>query len=139
MIRNLIAKIPLWGWVGIGIAILLMVNSASSYFYQRSLFNFALDNLRKDKTAIVEDLNENLKVRNQTIADLKKQVKEVQKQERVAQAESERLRRLDLEKDAQILAFKKEREAIIVSGDPDRLVDELHKMGYLSGRVVRNR
>lgn len=139
MIKNLIKKIPWWGWVGIGVAILLIVNSASSYLYKRSLFNFALDNLRQDKTAIVEDLNENLKIKNQSIADLKKQVIEVQKKEAAAQAESERLRRLDLEKDDQILALKKERAAIVVSGDPDHLVDELHKMGYQSARVVRNR
>jgi len=134
----MIKRIPWWAWI-IGIVmVLFLINYASSFALNRSLFNMALDQLREDKTAILERLEKDKEARDKIITDLQKKMEIVQKQRAAAEAESEKLRGLVREKDAQIFALKKEREAIIVSGDPDALVAELHRMGFKSARVIRN-
>jgi peptidoglycan hydrolase CwlO-like protein len=127
---NFLKKIPLWGWIVIVIAILFLVNYASSRALNRSLFNMALDQLREDKTAVVEKLEQDKKEKAQAITELQNQVKDVQRKRVAAEAESQRLTRLVDEKNKEIVTLRKEREAIVVSGDPDALVLELHKLGY---------
>jgi hypothetical protein len=53
-------------------------------------------------------------------------------------AENERLKIIIGEKNAQILALERERAAIAVPHDPDKLVGELHRMGYRTARVRRS-
>jgi len=126
----LIKKVPLWGWVIIAVSILFLVNYASSRALNRSLFNMALDQLREDKTAIVENLKKDQKEKAKDIADLQSKVKDVQRKRAAAEAESKRLARLVNEKDTEIGRLKKERDAIIIPTDPNALADEFRKRGY---------
>lgn len=126
----MIKKIPVWGWIAIVIVILFLVNYASSRSLNRSLFNIALDQLREDKTAIVERLSKDKEQGDKTIAELQNQVKNVQQRRVAAEAESKRLARLVDEKNVEIIRLKKERDAIVIPTDPNVLADEFRKRGY---------
>jgi len=127
---SILKKIPLWGWIAIAIAILFLANYASSRALNRSLFNMALDQIREDKTAIVEGLKQDQKEKAQAISELKSQVKDVQQKRVVAEAESKRLARLVNEKDNEIIRLKAERDAIVIPADINALADEFRKRGY---------
>jgi len=126
----MIKKIPLWGWIAIAIAILFLVNYISSRALNRSLFNMALDQLREDKTAIVEKLKQDQVEKARAITDLESKVKDVQRKRAAAEAESKRLARLVNEKDTEIGRLKDERDRIVIPTDPNALADEFRKRGY---------
>jgi peptidoglycan hydrolase CwlO-like protein len=128
-------KVPWWGWITIVIAILFLINYASSRILNRSLFNMALDQLREDKTTIVETLKKDQAEKAKAITDLQNKVKDVQQKRVSAEAESKRLARLVNEKDTEIGRLKKERDAIVIPTDPNALADEFRKRGY-KPRVV---
>ena len=132
----MIKKIPWWGWVAIVIAILFLVNYISSRALNRSLFNLALDQIREDKTAIVERLKQDQKEKAQAISELKSQVKDVQQRRVVAEAESKRLARLVNEKNQEIIRLKAERDAIVIPVDINALADEFRKRGYRTRVIV---
>lgn len=132
----MIKKIPLWGWITIAIAILFLVNYISSRALNRSLFNLALDQIREDKTAIVERLKQDQKEKAQAIVELQSQVKDVQRKRAVAEAESKRLVRLVNEKNDEIIRLKKERDAIVIPADINTLADEFRKRGYRPRVIV---
>jgi len=127
---NLLKKIPWWGWIAIAIAILFLVNYISARALNRSLFNMALDQLREDKTTIVENLKKEQEKDRQAIAELESEVRDVEQKRIAAEAESLRLARLVNEKNAEIKKLKKERDAIVVPTDPNALADEFRKRGY---------
>jgi hypothetical protein len=112
------------------LGILVVVEMATGAMGSRKLYNMALDQLREDKTAVVERLEQDKKEKAQVITELQNQVKDVQRKRVAAEAESQRLVGLVNEKNKEIITLRKEREAIVVSGDPDALVLELHKLGY---------
>jgi len=126
----MIKKIPWWGWGAITISILLIINFASSRTLNRSLFNMALDQIREDKTAIVEGLKQDQKEKAQAISELKSQVKDIQQRRAAAEAESQRLVRLVNEKNNEIKKLKAERDAIVIPVDINALADEFRKRGY---------
>lgn len=132
---NLLKKIPWWGWIAIAIAILFLVNYISSRALNRSLFNLALDQLREDKTAIVERLSKDKEQGDKTIAELQNQVKNVQQRRAAAEAESKRLARLVNEKNNEIIRLKAERDAIVIPTDPDKIVEDLRGLGLKSIRI----
>ena len=127
---SILKKIPLWGWIAIAIAILFLANYASSRVLNRSLFNLALDQLREDKTAIVEKLKQDQVEKARAITDLESKVKDVQRKRAAAEAESKRLARLVNEKDTEIGRLKDERDRIVIPTDPNALADEFRKRGY---------
>ena len=126
----MVKKIPWWGWGAIAILTLLIINFASSRALNRSLFNMALDQLREDKTAIVDRLKKDQEQSAKAIAELQNQVKGVQEKRAIAEAESKRLARLVNEKNAEIFKLKKERDAVVIPDDLNALADEFRKRGY---------
>jgi len=129
---SILKKVPWWGWIAIAIAILFLVNYASSRALNRSLFNMALDQLREDQTQIVKEKDEWIKTCEKEILNLQKDVERVQKEKAIEKgraatsaAEVVRLKgRIDE------LQFKIDN--IIVSNDPDVILDSLRKQGIRS-------
>lgn len=136
---QLAKRIPWWGYIGGIVLILILWQSLSGWAMSRKLCNMALDNLREDKTAIVERQKGDLEEKEKVITDLQKKIEANQKQRVAAQAESERLRSLVHEKDAQIIGLQKEREIIVVPVDPNVLADEFRKLGFKSRVVLPTR
>lgn len=136
---NLAKKIPWWGWIGIVVGIFFLANYASSKALNRSLINLALDQLREDKTAIVERLNQDVKKADEEKAQLQNKIAIVQRQRDTAQAESLRLKGLVNEKNSEIARLKAERDAIVVPTDINALADEFRKRGYQPRVILPSR
>lgn len=126
---SLIKKIPWWFWAGIFIFILLVWQGLSGWAMSRKLYNMALDNLRHDRSRVIEVLEENMATYEKEIFRITTELEANKKQQAVARAENERLKGLINEKDSQIWALWKERENWIPPADPDALMDELRKRG----------
>ena len=119
-----------WFWVAIMIAGIMVWQFLSGWAMSSKLYNMALNNLRTDQTKVIRTLEQIITQREAELSDLYKKVGAVQKQSTVAQAESERLRKLVNEKNAEIAKLQREREVVVVPVDPDMLVDEFRKRGY---------
>ena len=132
---SILRKVPWWGWVGLALAIFFFANWVSGSVYSGKLWNMVADQIRVDQSRIIEVKEENEKIYEAEILRLQKEVDVIKTQKLAAQVETERLKGLVREKDGEILALKKEREAIVVSTDPRELVGELHRMGFGSARI----
>jgi len=132
---SILRKVPWWGWVGLAVGILFFANWVNGSVYSGKLWNMVAEQIRTDQTRIIEVKEENEKMYEEEILRLQIDLDAIKAQKLAAQAETERLKGLVREKDGEILALKKEREAIVVPVDPRELVGELHRMGYRSGRI----
>jgi peptidoglycan hydrolase CwlO-like protein len=130
---SILKKIPFWGWIA-AIAILFLANYASSRALNQSLFNMALDQLRKDQTQIVQEKDEWIATCEKQILDLQKDIEKVQKEkaierERAAQSAAEVVRLK-----GRINALQFQIDNIVVSDNPDIVLDSLRKRGIKSIR-----
>jgi len=127
-------KIPWWGWV-IGIAaFFFLINYASSLALNRSLFNMALDNLREDKTRILETKDEWIKTCEQEISRLQREVDRVQKEKAAVQAQAAQTAAEVARLKGRINELQTQLQNIVVSDDPDRIIDDLRRLGIRSIR-----
>ena len=131
---NLIKKIPLWGWIAIAIAILFLANYASSRALNRSLFNMALDQLREDRTGVVQQRDEWIATCEKQILDLQKDVERVQKEKAIEKARAAQSAAEVVRLKGRINALQDQIDNIIVSHDPDAVLDSLRKQGIRSIR-----
>lgn len=129
-----VKRIPIKYWIVIVIAILFLINYASSRALNRSLFNMALDQLRKDQGQVIQQKDEWIKTCEDQILDLQNDIEKVQKEKtieraRAAQSAAEVVR---LKGRNDELQFKIDN--IIISNDPDIVLDSLRKQGIRSIR-----
>jgi len=129
-----------WKWIIFIVLVLLFLwQGFSGWAMSRKLYTMALDQLREDKTAIVEKLKQDQTEKAKAIADLQDKVKDVQRKRVVAEAESKRLARLVNEKNTEIDLLKKERDRIVIPTDPNALADEFRKRGYRPRVILPSR
>jgi len=130
----MIKKIPLWGWIAIAIAILFLVNYISSRALNRSLFNLALDQIREDKTGVVQQRDEWIATCEKQILDLQKDVERVQKEKAIEKARAAQSAAEVVRLKGRINALQVQIDNIVVSHDPDAVLDSLRKQGIRSIR-----
>ena len=128
----MIKKIPLWGWIAIAIAILFLVNYISSRALNRSLFNMALDQLREDQSQIVQQKTEEAEAFKKQNLDLKEEVKKVQKEKALERARAAESAAEVVRLKGRINALQVQIDNIVVSHDPDAVLDSLRKQGIRS-------
>lgn len=123
-----------WFWLAIVIAIVLAWQILSGWAYSRKLYNMALDNLREDQSKIIE-------IKNEWIAQCEKEITELNKQMEIIQREKNNLQgeknKLYAEREilkGRIFDLENRRQTIIISDDPDRIIDDLRTMGIRSIR-----
>jgi len=129
---SILKKVPLWGWVAIAIAILFLANYASSRALNRSLFNMALDQLREDQSQIVQQKTEEAEAFKKQNLDLKEEVKKVQKEKALERARAAESAAEVVRLKGRINALQVQIDNIIVSHDPDAVLDSLRKQGIRS-------
>jgi TolA-binding protein len=117
-----------WKLILIGIAaIVVMVWIGSVTGTNRKLFGALLDQIRVDQSRVVKTLEETLIQREYEIADLQQQVQINERKQSQVRAENERLIGI-------VNGLQTQRKTIIISGDPDRIVAELRRLGFGSAR-----
>jgi len=137
MILSLIKKIPWWGYVALAIAILFLWQSLSGWAASRKLYGMALNQLREDKTRIVEEKEAYIKDCENEISKiagekeiLKKEKLIIQRQASESAVEVARL-------EGNVHALERQLQSITIGDDPDRLVDDLRKRGLSTIRRHR--
>ena len=86
-----------------------------------------INQIRVDQSNVVKTLEETVTKSEREIADLEQQIEINRIQQIQVRAENERLKRRALE-------LQTQREAVVISGDPDRIIDELRRLGFRSAR-----
>lgn len=126
---EVIKKMKWWMWIGLIALIFFLINQASSYFYQRSLFNQFLDNLKEDQSQTIKAKDAWIKQCEDEIARQEKEKEQIrlekialEKKDKQSMAEISRLigRNNDLQDRL---------DRIVVSDDPDRLLEDLRSRG----------
>lgn len=110
------------------IVVLFWIGSVTGM--NKKLYDMVLDNLRTDQSRIVKTLEENQTMYENEIQKLQSELERIKSQQAVVKAENERLK-------GKISELQAQRENIIVSSDPDILVNDLHKLGIKS--TIRRR
>ncbi len=108
--------------VAVGVLILIVMVAYPNQIAKKYL-GMLIDQIRVDQSNIVKTLEETVTKREMEIADLEKQVEINRAQQVQVRAESERLK-------GRVLELQGQRETIVISGDPDRIVDELRRLGF---------
>lgn len=122
-------KIP-WKLILIGAAclfILLLVGSLTGA--NQKLFNMALDQLRDDKTRVVEVQAENQKWYETEMKKLEEERDALQQERTVLQNEKTHLASEREALKGWIHELQAKRDIIVVSDDPDRIIGDLRKLG----------
>jgi len=130
--RSILKKVPWWGWIAIAIAILFLVNYASSRALNRSLFNMALDQLREDQGQVIQRKDEWIKTCEDQILDLQKDVEKVQKEKAIERARAAESAAEVVRLKGRIDELQFKIDNIVVSNDPDIVLDSLRKQGIRS-------
>lgn len=112
--------------------ILLLVGSLTGA--NRKLFNIALDQLREDKSHVIEVQEENQKWYEGEIKTLQEELDRVQREKAALQNEKNQLASEREALKGWIRELQTKREIIVVSDDPDRVIGDLRKLGLGSVR-----
>lgn len=124
-----------WKFIAIGVIIILFFwQYIAGWAQTRNLYNQLLDNLREDKTKVIEVLEERVTNYEMEIANLQEEVEKVRKDREVLKAESTKA-------NAEVARLKEvnrelegRRENIVAPSDINKLIDDLHKFGLKSIR-----
>lgn len=125
-------KVPWWGWGIIILSIFLIINFASSRTLNQSLFSMALDQLRKDQTEIVQQRDDWIATCEKQILDLQKDVERVQKEKAIEKVRATQSAAEVVRLKGRIDALQDQINNIVVSNDPDIVLDSLRKQGIRS-------
>jgi FMN phosphatase YigB (HAD superfamily) len=118
--------------IAIGLSILLLVGSLTGA--NQKLFNMALDQLRVDRSRVVEVQAENQKWYEEEMEKLAEERDQLREEKLSVQMEKAQI---IAERDALkgwVNELQKKRQVIVVSDDPDRIIGDLHKLGISSIR-----
>ena len=125
-------KVPWWGWVVIVIAVLFLVNYVSSRALNRSLFNLALDQFREDQGQVIQQRDEWIATCEKQILDLQKDIDRIQKEKAVEKGKAATSAAEVVRLKGRIDELQFKIDNIVVSNDPDIVLDSLRKQGIRS-------
>lgn len=123
----ILKKVPWWGWVGIGVAILVVWQGVTGAATVKSLYHQALDLLRSDQSKVVKTLEENAKIYEREIAKLNGQIEAIQKEKAKLAADKARSDMEIARLNGRINALQDELDKIVVSNDPDLVIKSLQR------------
>ncbi len=136
-IKHILSLVPWWGWIATVVFIIIVWQQLSSWALSRKYYNMLLDNLRTDQTNIIKGKDAWIKQCEDEIAKVE------------AEKEQIRLSKIALEKkDKQSVAeialltgrnrdLQNRLDRIIVSDDPDKLLEDLRSRGINIKRYNR--
>lgn len=129
MILNLMKKIPWWGWAALGIAILFSWQSISGWAASRKLYDMALNQLREDRTQIIEEKEAYIKDCEDEISRLAGEKEALKKEKLIIQRQASESAAEVARLEGNVYALERQLREITIGDDPDRLIDDLRKRG----------
>jgi hypothetical protein len=126
-----------WLWVLVAIAILFLWQYLSGWAMSSKLYDMALDNLRQDLSKVVERDKEYIKDCENEVLRLQEKVTTTETEKIVYKLKSQKSETEVLRLRGEINDLQGKLDNIVVSNDPDRIVDDLNKLGYGPIRRIR--
>lgn len=126
-----------WVWVVVIVFIIVVWQQMSSWVMSRKLYNMALDNLRQDQSKVIKVLEENMKGYETEIGKLNQEIESVQKEKALEKAKAEQSAIEVARLKGKINELQTQLQNIVVSDNPDRIIDDLNKLGYGPIRRIR--
>ncbi len=120
------------GAILIGVALYLYHSGVAA-----GAFRAVLDRLREDQSKVVKAHEENEKMYEAEITRLQGEVDRIQKEKATLRAEKDQVASERDVLKGKIRELQTKREIIVVSDDPDRIIDDLRKLGLSGIRRVR--
>jgi peptidoglycan hydrolase CwlO-like protein len=129
---DLAKKFPWWLWVALVVFIIFVWQTLSGGATSRKLYNMALDQLREDQTGVVQQRDEWIATCEKQILDLQDDIEKVQKEKAVERARAAEVAAEVVRLKGRINALQVQIDNIVVSNDPDIVLDSLRKLGIRS-------
>jgi hypothetical protein len=126
-----------WLWVLVAISILFLWQYLSGWAMSSKLYDMALDNLRQDLSKVVERDKEYIKDCENEVLRLQEKVTTTETEKIVYKLKSQKSETEVLRLRGEINDLQGKLDNIVVSNDPDRIVDDLNKLGYGPIRRIR--
>jgi len=117
----------------IGLLIALWILSVTGM--NKELYNMMLNQLREDKTAVVEGLKKELDITKQEKAKIKEEQIALAKEKEQWRQRSLREAEENTKLKGEVNVLKTKLSQIVVSDDPKKIIDDLHRSGIKSIRL----
>jgi len=128
-----------WKLVLIGIGILILLSWVGSITgTNRKLYNMMLNQFRTDQSRIIRVMEENMKTYETEIVRLNKEVESVQREKTIERAKAEQSAAEVTRLKGKINELQIQIQNIIISDDPDLILDDIRKLGFGSIRKYSN-
>lgn len=118
-----------WVWVAIVVFIIIVWQQMSSWALSKKLYNMALDNLRTDQSQTIKDKDAWIKQCEDEIARQEKEKEQI-RLEKIALEKKDKQSMAEI---AQLMGrnhdLQDRLDRIIISDDPDRLLEDLRSRG----------
>jgi septal ring factor EnvC (AmiA/AmiB activator) len=137
MILSLIKKIPWWGYVALGVAILFSWQFISGWAASRKLYDMALNQLREDRTQIIEEKEAYIKDCEDEISKLAGEKEALRKEKLIIQRQASESAAEVARLEGNIHALERQLQSITIGDNPDYLLDDLRKRGLSTIRRHR--
>ena len=98
----------------------------------RKVYNFTLGNFRQDQTNVIQAKEENERMYEMEIARLQGEVERLQKEKAVVQAKAAQSGAEVTRLKGRINDLQIQIQSIVVSDNPDRILDDLRNLGFRS-------
>jgi predicted nuclease with TOPRIM domain len=126
-VLKFIKLFPWWFWVLVVIGLIFLWQALSGWAMSKKYFDLAVQGLRTEQAQIIKDKDEWIKTMEAEIKDKQAEIDQIKKEKAALQidrtnsaAEVVRLKRSNDD-------LKRQIREIIVSDDPDRIIDDLRK------------
>ena len=135
MILSLLKKIPWWGWAALGVAILFSWQSFSGWAASRKLYDIALNQLREDRTQIIEEKEAYIKDCEDEISKLAGEKEALRKEKLIIQRQASESAAEVARLEGNVHALERQLQSITIGDDPNKIVEDLRRLGLKSIRI----
>jgi len=127
-------KLPWWFYVGLVVFVFFVWQNLSGFALSRKLYTMALDNLRVDQTNIIKVKEDQEKMYEKEIVRLVEEIAKLQKEKAVVQKQAVDSAVEVARLKGRIGELETQYNNIVISDDPDKLIDDLRRLGIRSIR-----
>jgi len=126
-----------WFWAGIVILVFILWQQVTAWSVSRKLYDTVLNNLREDQSKVIRIMEENMEGYEQEIGRLSTELELIKKEKRILKAKADKSAAEVIRLKGEIDELQIQLQNISVSDDPDRIIDDLRRMGF--GSIRRRR
>jgi len=128
-------KLPWWIWIAAIIGVIILWQGLSGWSTSQKLYNMMLGDIKKDESQTIKDKEAWIKTCEDEILKIQKEKEGLQRERLIAQEAAAYSAKEVFRLKGENHALRIELKNIVVSDDPDRIIDDLQRRGI---KVRRN-